>query len=152
MLLIIILSIIFMLVDQITKYSVINYLNREIVIIKNFFCLVYTKNNGAAFSRLTGKRIFLILITLLIIYGLVRYTIKNKLDSKIEILAFSLVIGGSLGNLVDRIARGYVIDFISLKIFKYNFPVFNVADSLIFVGVVLLLIKELRKENRHDNR
>ncbi len=148
MLLITILSIIFMLLDQASKYTVINYLDKEIVVIKNFFYLIYTKNNGAAFSIFTGKRIFLILITLLIIGGLIYYIIKNDICSKIEILAFSLIIGGSFGNLIDRIVRGYVIDFISVKIFEYNFPVFNIADSLICVGIFLILIIQLRKEKR----
>lgn len=146
MLLIILLSIIFVLLDQVSKYIVINYLNKEIVVIKKFLYLVYTKNNGAAFSILTGKRIFLILITLLIIGWLIYYIIKSKINSKAQIIAFALIIGGSLGNLIDRIVRGYVIDFISVKIFGYNFPVFNIADSLICIGVFLLLIIQLRKE------
>ena len=152
MLLIIILSIIFMLLDQVSKYIVITYLNKQVVVIRKFLYLIYTKNNGAAFSILTGKRIFLILITLLIVGYLIYYIIKNKVNKKLEIFAFSLVIGGSIGNLIDRIVRGYVIDFISVKIFKYDFPVFNIADSLICIGIFLLLIIQFRKEKKHDNR
>lgn len=148
MLLITILSIIFVLLDQASKYSVINYLNKDIEVINNFFYLIYTKNNGAAFSILTGKRLFLIIITLLIIGSLIYYIIKNEISSKIEILAFSLIIGGSLGNLIDRVVRGYVVDFISVKIFGYHFPIFNIADSLICIGVFILLIIQFRKERK----
>lgn len=148
MLLITILSIIFTILDQASKYSIINYLNKDIEVINNFFYLIYTKNNGAAFSILTGKRIFLIIITLLIIGSLIYYIIKNKISSKIEILAFSLIIGGSLGNLIDRVVRGYVVDFISVKIFGYHFPIFNIADSLICIGVFILLIIQFRKERK----
>ncbi len=148
MLLITILSIIFALLDQASKYSVINYLNKDIEIINNFFYLIYTKNNGAAFSILTGKRLFLIIITLLIIGSLIYYIIKNEISSKMEILAFSLIIGGSLGNLIDRVVRGYVVDFISVKIFGYHFPIFNIADTLICIGVFILLIIQFRKERK----
>ena len=148
MLLITILSIIFVLLDQASKYSVINYLNKDIEVINNFFYLIYTKNNGAAFSILTGKRIFLIIITLLIIGSLICYIIKNEISSKIEILAFSLIIGGSLGNLIDRVVRGYVVDFISVKILGYHFPIFNIADTLICIGVFILLIIQFRKERK----
>ncbi len=148
MLLITILSIIFVLLDQASKYSVINYLNKDIEVINNFFYLIYTKNNGAAFSILTGKRLFLIIITLLIIGSLIYYIIKNEISSKMEILAFSLIIGGSLGNLIDRVVRGYVVDFISVKIFGYHFPIFNIADSLICIGVFILLIIQFRKERK----
>jgi len=148
MLLITILSIIFVLLDQASKYSVINYLNKDIEVINNFFYLIYTKNNGAAFSILTGKRILLIMITVLIIGALIHYIIKNEISSKIEILTFSLIIGGSLGNLIDRVVRGYVVDFISVKIFGYHFPIFNIADSLICIGVFILLIIQFRKERK----
>lgn len=146
--LITILSILFVLLDQVSKYLVINYLGKEIIVIKNFFYLVYTKNEGAAFSILTGKRIFLILITLLVLGIIINYIIKSKPNKKEEIIAFSLVIGGSIGNLIDRIVRGFVVDFISVKIFNYNFPIFNIGDSLICIGVFLLIFVSFRKERK----
>lgn len=149
--LIIILSILFIFLDQVSKYLVINYLDKEIMVIKNFFYLIYTKNEGAAFSILTGKRIFLILITLLVLGIIINYIIKNKSNKKIEVIAFSLVIGGSLGNLIDRVVRGFVVDFISVKIFNYNFPIFNIGDSFICIGVFLLIFVSLRKERNHGN-
>ena len=147
-------SIVLLLIDQISKLLVIKFLdiNGGIELIKNFFYLTYTHNTGAAFSILTGQRILLILIATIILIILFNYIRKNKVKEKIDILAFSLIIGGSLGNLIDRIVRGYVVDFLDFKIFGYNFPIFNLADTFIVIGVFLLLITTIRKEHNNDNR
>lgn len=144
--LIALLVLLFFSIDQASKYLIINYLHKDITIIKNILYFTYTKNNGAAFSILIGKRLFLIIITLLIIITIIYYIKKNNVKDKINIIAFSLVLGGSIGNLIDRIIRGYVVDFISIKVFKYNFPIFNIADSFICIGVFLLVFISLRKE------
>lgn len=151
---IIIISIILLCIDQIAKLLVINLLTKtdSIAIIKNFFYLTYINNDGAAFSILVGKRIFLILVAIIVIIMLIHYIKKNNIQNKLEIVSISLIIGGSLGNLMDRVVRGYVIDFLDFKIFNYNFPIFNLADTFIVIGVILLLLKELRKENNLDSR
>lgn len=150
----IIISIILLCIDQISKLLVVNLLTKtdSITIIKNFFYLTYINNDGAAFSILVGKRIFLILIAVLVIVMLIRYIKKNNIQNKLELVSISLIIGGSLGNLMDRVVRGYVIDFLDFKIFNYNFPIFNLADTFIVIGVFLLLLKEIRKENSLDSR
>lgn len=154
MIAIIYLSILLFIVDQISKIITVKLINinQSIEIIKNFFYLTYTHNTGAAFSILTGQRILLILIATIILIILFNYIRKNKVKEKIDILAFSLIIGGSLGNLIDRIVRGYVVDFLDFKIFGYNFPIFNLADTFIVIGVFLLLITTIRKEHNNDNR
>lgn len=151
---IIITSTILLCIDQISKLLVVNLLTKtdSITIIKNFFYLTYINNDGAAFSILVGKRIFLILIAVLVIVMLIRYIKKNNIQNKLELVSISLIIGGSLGNLMDRVIRGYVIDFLDFKIFNYNFPIFNLADTFIVIGVFLLLLKEIRKENNLDSR
>lgn len=151
---IIIISIILLCIDQIAKLLVINLLTKtdSIAIIKNFFYLTYINNDGAAFSILVGKRIFLILVAIIVIIMLIHYIKKNNIQNKLELVSISLIIGGSLGNLMDRVVRGYVIDFLDFKIFNYNFPIFNLADTFIVIGVILLLLKELRKENNLDSR
>lgn len=151
---IIIISIILLCIDQIAKLLVINLLTKtdSIAIIKNFFYLTYINNDGAAFSILVGKRIFLILVAIIVIIMLIHYIKKNNIQNKLEIVSLALIIGGSLGNLMDRVVRGYVIDFLDFKIFNYNFPIFNLADTFIVIGVILLLLKELRKENNLDSR
>ena len=148
-----ILSVIFLIIDQISKLLVIKLLdiNHSVEVIKNFFYLTYTHNTGAAFSILTGRRIFLIIISITILMILFYYLKKYKVEKKINKLAFSLIIGGSLGNLIDRTIRGSVIDFIDVKIFGYDFPIFNLADIFIVIGVFLLIIN-LNKEDKHDHR
>lgn len=150
---IIILSIIFIIIDQLSKIIIVNNLtnNKSIEVIKSFFYLTYTNNKGAAFSILTGRRILLILVALIVIGVLIYYVIKNKIEGKVNKIALSLVIGGSIGNLIDRILRGAVVDFIDIKIFGYNFPIFNLADTFIVIGVFLLIIEMFRKEHKNDN-
>lgn len=150
---IIILSIIFIIIDQLSKIIIVNNLtnNKSIEVIKSFFYLTYTNNKGAAFSILTGRRILLILVAVIVIGVLIYYARKNKIEGKVNKIALSLVIGGSIGNLIDRILRGAVVDFIDVKIFGYNFPIFNLADTFIVIGVFLLIIEMFRKEHRNDN-
>lgn len=151
---IIILSIIFIIIDQVSKIIVVNNLtnNKSIEVIKSFFYLTYTNNKGAAFSILTGRRILLILVALIVIGVLIYYVRKNKIEGKVNKIALSLVIGGSIGNLIDRILRGAVVDFIDIKIFGYNYPIFNLADTFIVLGVFLLLISMFRKDKNNDRR
>ena len=145
---IIILSIIFIIIDQVSKLIVINTLSKtkSVEVIKSFFYLTYTNNNGAAFSILTGKRVILIIVTLIVIGILIYYIRKTKVKENINKIALSLVIGGSIGNLIDRIVRGAVVDFLDFKIFGYNYPIFNLADTFIVLGVFLLLISMFRKD------
>lgn len=132
-------SLIFFIIDLISKILVINYLNKEIVLIPSFLSFNKVSNEGAAFSILTGGRIFFILLAVIVIIYIYKYMLKN-IDSKIELFSYSLLLGGILGNLFDRIVYGKVIDFISFKIFGYYFPVFNLADSMIVIGTISLII------------
>ncbi len=146
---ILILSLIFLIVDQISKILVVKFLDlNSVTVIKNFFYLTYTNNTGAAFSILTDKRIFLVLVGIIIIILLIYYLKKHQIKNTINKIAFALVIGGSLGNLIDRIIRGSVVDFIDIKIFSYNFPIFNLADTFITIGVLLLLININKEETK----
>lgn len=154
MLTITIITIILIFIDQISKLLVANLLSQTttITVIKNFFYLTYVNNDGAAFSILLGKRIFLIIIAIIIITLLIYYLKKHPPRSKLAIISSALLLGGSIGNLIDRIIRGYVIDFLDFKIINYNFPIFNLADTFIVIGVFLLLIEEIRKEKHLDSR
>lgn len=142
------------LIDQISKLIIIKKLipNISYTVIKNFFYLTYTNNTGAAFSILTGKRVLLIAIAIIIIGLLFYYFKKNKINSNLEKLSFAFIIGGALGNLIDRIIRGYVVDFIDIKIFGYNYPIFNLADVFIVIGVFLLLIIMIRKDKKYGSK
>ena len=142
---VIIISIISFFIDQITKLIIDTYLHYgdTISIIKGFFYLTRTTNTGAAFSMLEGKTVLFLIISVITIIVLFKYikSFKNKL---INNLAFGLIIGGIIGNFFDRLIFSYVRDFIRVDIFSYNFPIFNIADSCIVIGVILLCISIIR--------
>ena len=131
------LSIFIVLIDQFTKYLM--FYNKNLFINKDFllFKLDFVKNYGAAFNIFSGSRIFLSLISILFSILLI-YLIfwKNTLNLT-ELYSFSFILGGTIGNGIDRIYKGFVVDFINLNII--NFPVFNIADISINVGFILLL-------------
>ena len=126
--------------DHLTKYMAISLKAGDIVIFDKFLKLTYLENRGAAFGILENKKIFLI------IGFVILYIFKNyKSLMNFEKVIYGLLLGGALGNLIDRIFRGYVIDFISVKLpFNYDFPVFNVADIAVVVSCILLVIFSLK--------
>ena len=135
-------SIFIILIDQFTKYLI--FYNKKFFINKDFllFKLDFVKNYGAAFNIFSGSRIFLsfisIIFSILLIYLIFR---KNNLSS-IALYSYSFILGGTIGNGIDRIFKGFVIDFINLNII--NFPVFNIADISINIGFILLLYNTFR--------
>ena len=137
------LSIFIVLIDQFTKY-LMSY-NNKLFINKDFllFKLDFVKNYGAAFNIFSGSRIFLslisILFSILLIYLIFR---KNTLNS-FDLYSYSFILGGTIGNGIDRIFKGFVIDFINLN--TINFPVFNIADISINIGFIFLLYKIFKK-------
>ena len=142
----------FVLVDQVSKNLVDFYitLNNSISIIPNFFSLTYVNNYGAAWSILSNKNTFLIIISivsLVIIYRFMYVFNKNKRNN----VAFGLLFGGISGNLIDRALLGYVRDFLDFKIFNYNYPIFNIADCAVVIGVILLIIAIFKGEDKVEN-
>ena len=137
-------SIIIILIDQFTKYLILH--NFKKVINKDFllFRLDFVKNYGAAFNILSGNRIFLssisVIFSILLTYLILR---KNTLKS-VELLSYSFILGGTIGNGIDRILSGFVIDFINLNII--NFPVFNIADLSINLGFIFLLYSIFKRK------
>jgi len=137
------LSILIFLIDQFTKYLMSN--NYKIFINKNYylFKLDFVKNYGAAFNLFSGSRIFLsfisIIFSILLIYLILR---KNTLNS-LDLYSYSFILGGTIGNGIDRILNGFVIDFINLNLI--NFPVFNIADLSINIGFIFLLYNIFKK-------
>ena len=136
------LSVFIFLIDQFTKY-LMSY-KYQSFIKKDFllFKLEFVKNYGAAFNILSGNRIFLscisIIFSILLTYLILR---KNNFNS-IDLISYSFILGGTFGNGIDRLLRGFVIDFINLNII--NFPVFNIADISINIGLALILYRILR--------
>lgn len=120
-------------------------LNTSIGLIPNFFELTYVENDGAAFSLLSGNRIFLIFMTCVFLGIIYFYFIKGKKLNMMEQVGISLLIGGIFGNLFDRVFLGYVIDYLSFTIFGYQFPIFNLADICIVISVFMIMIKTIKE-------
>ena len=148
-----ILSVFIILADQIAKSAATQYLmgQRPIEIIKNFVELHYVKNYGAAFGILQNQRWFFIVITSIVVFAMIVYMLRNSKNLTILAkLSISMLSGGAVGNLIDRVRLGYVVDFINLELKIYNCPVFNIADMFIGVGTALLvytvLVDKLEKK------
>ena len=122
----------------------------DLEVIKGFFRITYTCNDGAAFSILKGKRVFFIIMTIIVVCFIVYYLLKNKVYW-VEKYSLLLIISGAVGNLIDRIMYGYVIDFLDFIIFGYDFPVFNIADSFITIGAIGLIISILFLNKEGEN-
>ena len=138
----IILGLIIFILDQISKYFISQ--NNDYFINKNFilFSLDFIKNYGAAFNIFSGSRIFLSVLSIIISLILIFLILRKKITKNIDLISYSFILGGSLGNGIDRILNGYVIDFIRLNFI--NFPVFNVADLSINIGFLLLIYSAIK--------
>lgn len=142
--------IILFLIDRLFKVLVVNYLKGTITLLPNFLSLVYVKNIGAAFSLMEGQPTLLAILSLL--FFLVIYKeLTSKSNNTLLSISYIMILGGILGNSYDRLVLNYVIDYISVIIFNYHFPIFNFADMLIVIGV-LLLIYELWKDEKNEIR
>lgn len=148
----ILITLVVLIVDIISKQLVINLMfeNQSIKLINKFLYITYVKNTGVAFSFLEGKVPIIIIATLGIALFLIKYIYDNKLD-KYETVAYGFVLGGAIGNLIDRVFYSYVIDFIEVYIFNYNFPIFNIADSFIVIGILLILVYSIKKESSDND-
>lgn len=139
-----------LMLDQFIKIIIMKNmeLNTKITLIPNFFSLFYVKNTGAAFSIFKNNTLFLIILSVIIVVILDRYIKKEKEFTKLSTFSLGIIMGGIFGNLLDRIIHHSVIDYLSFNIINYSFPIFNLADIGITVGVVLLLIESIRKDKK----
>lgn len=143
-----IIAIITFILDQLSKIIVSIYLvNNPITVFDNFFLLRYATNTGAAWSILSNHQIILSLISIVFLILIFIFKKNFKSNTRND-FAFALLYGGILGNLVDRIIHGYVIDFLDFYIFGYNYPIFNIADMAIVVGIILIIIAIFKGEDK----
>ncbi len=145
------------IIDQVSKMLIKSNMElfSKIVIIPKFFSLYYVKNKGAAFS-IFGNMPCLLTIMCFVVFLLLIYYIEKEeknLDL-ISSISFGMILSGIIGNLIDRILYGSVVDFLSFKIFSYNFPIFNMADTFIVCGVILYIINVIicEKGGAYDSR
>ena len=144
-------TIVVLLLDQFIKYMINKFMeiNTSIKVIPNFFSIFYVRNKGAAFSILEDSTILIIIISVIFIVILDQYIKKEKNFTPLSVLSLGMIMGGIFGNLMDRVIYHSVIDYLSFG----NFPVFNLADIGITVGVGLLIISEIlkiRKDKEND--
>lgn len=139
-------ALIVFLMDFLSKNFVINNfeLLKSIELIPNFFYITYLQNTGAAWSMFRNGSLFIAIISFIIFILISNYIKKLKLENIWSIISFGFLLGGILGNFIDRVFYGYVIDFLDFKIFGYDYPVFNFADIMIVVGTIMIAIKIIR--------
>jgi signal peptidase II len=142
-------------VDQITKHLVEIQINVgssiPIPITKPYLSLTHTQNTGAAFSLFQNGGIIFVVIAVIVSAVILYYTPKLPNDDRVSRIALGLQLGGAIGNVIDRIRQGHVTDFLHFQIpeIGFDWPVFNVADSCIVIGVILLLYISYKNEKKY---
>lgn len=141
-------GVLFLFLDQMTKILIETFLKtgEVFVVIKDFFSLTRVYNTGAAFSILEGRVWFLSLLSVFVLIILLKMS-KDFVNNGRNTWAFGMLFGGIFGNLSDRLFLGMVRDFLKFRIFGYNFPVFNVADMCITVGIGFLIYGMIKGED-----
>lgn len=140
---------IILLTDQISKAVVEKYLDQTIRVIPGFFSLVKVGNSGAAWGMFSGQRWLLLAISILFFIGVIFFFRSLTEGWRERYYAAALILGGILGNSVDRIWRGgFVVDFLDFYINKYHWPAFNVADSAICIGVGIFILSSWKRPEK----
>ncbi|MCQ6265720.1 signal peptidase II [Fictibacillus sp. WQ 8-8] len=140
--------------DQVTKWWIVKNMHygQSITVIENVFYITSHRNRGAAFGILQNQMWFFVIITIAVIAAVIYYMQKHAKHQPLLRTALGLVLGGATGNFLDRIIRKEVVDFLDVKISNYNYPIFNVADSALVIGVILIFIQTLMEsKNKKEN-
>ena len=145
------LSLILVIADQLTKMMVLGSLKLyESIEITSFLSLTHVHNYGAAFSFLADEdgwqQYFLVSISAIASIAIILWMSKTSTNQPYKLIALSLILSGAIGNLIDRAVFGFVIDFINLHYQDFYWPVFNVADTAITLGVILLLLVDFKQD------
>lgn len=141
------------IIDQLIKKWVVFSIKpiASVSIIKGILNFTYVENYGAAYSLFQNKRWFLIILTSVLLIGIMYYIFSKKTTDKTVIICSSMIIGGGIGNLIDRVLMGYVVDFIDVTPL-FNFPVFNFADCCVVVGVAIFIVYLMFFENKVNKK
>ncbi|QAS51078.1 signal peptidase II [Halobacillus litoralis] len=145
-----IIAILLIFIDQWTKWLVVTKMDigQSIQIIENFFYLTSHRNQGAAWGILQGQMWFFYIITVVVIGFVIYYLHQYGKESRFIGIALSLILAGAIGNFIDRVVRKEVVDFANTYFFSYNFPIFNVADSALVIGVIFVMIATFIDERK----
>ena len=141
-------SFIVVILDQLSKILISSKvaLNSSFPIVKDFWYITNVHNTGAAFSILEGSKFLFISVGIIVIILISLYYKNIEVKVDYDVMVTSALIGGIIGNMIDRIVHGYVIDFLSFNIFGYNFPVFNLADTFIVLAILLLIFRTIKED------
>lgn len=147
-----IVAIVILIIDQLTKKIITATMNigDSYEVIPHFLNITSHRNNGAAWGILSGKMGFFYIITLIILVVLIIFYIKETKYNAFMQVAISLLFAGALGNFIDRLFNGEVVDFIDTNIFGYDFPIFNVADSSLTIGVIFVIIALIKDATKKE--
>lgn len=145
-----IIAIFIILLDQFTKWLVVKNMDlyEQIPIIENFFYLTSHRNAGAAWGILQGQMYFFYIITFIVIVALIYFLQAYAKTSKLMSVAISFILGGAIGNLIDRVFYKEVVDFFDFIIIGYDYPIFNIADSALVIGVILFLMSSFMEDKK----
>lgn len=147
-----IVAIVTLIIDQLTKKVITATMNigDSYEVIPHFLNITSHRNNGAAWGILSGKMGFFYIITLIILAILIIFYIKETKYNVFMQVAISLLFAGALGNFIDRLFNGEVVDFIDTNIFGYDFPIFNIADSSLTIGVIFVIIALVKDATKKE--
>lgn len=143
-------ALVIIVLDQLSKWVIVKSMDigESIEVIHNFFYITSHRNQGAAFGILQGQMWFFYIITVIVIVAIVYYMEKEGKYHRLFGTALGLILGGAIGNFIDRVFRGEVVDFVDTIYFGYNFAIFNVADAALSIGVVLIIIHVILDERK----
>lgn len=146
-----IISTIVFFVDIASKFWILTKFNLyESINVLPFFSITYVQNIGAAFSIFEGQRWMLAAVALLISGAIVYMLYRNKRQQKLENFSLSLILGGALGNLFDRLYHGFVVDFLDVNFGSWHYPTFNIADCAICIGIGLFILSSYKKPEKTE--
>ena len=145
-----ILALFVLILDQLTKWIIVTKttLHQKIPVIENLLYITSHRNKGAAFGILQGQMWLFFIVTVIVVAFVAYYISKHAHESKLLGISLGLVLGGAIGNFIDRLFRGEVVDFIDVYIFTYDFAIFNVADMALVIGVGVLMLQIFLEEGK----
>ncbi|GKV55659.1 lipoprotein signal peptidase [Sporosarcina sp. NCCP-2222] len=149
-------AIIVILLDQLTKWLVVKNmeLGEKISIWDPYIGLLSHRNRGAAWGMLEGQMWLFYVVTLLVVVGIIYFFQKEGKTNRLFAISLMFLLGGAIGNFIDRIWRKEVVDFVDvlIPVIKYDFPIFNVADAALTIGVVLIIIHVIAEEKKNKKK
>ncbi|MCZ2257094.1 signal peptidase II [Sporosarcina sp. G11-34] len=149
-------AIVVILLDQATKWFVVKnmQLGEEIIIIEPYISFLSHRNRGAAWGMLEGQMWLFYIVTVVVATGIIYYFHKEAQGHRLFGISLMLLLGGAIGNFIDRLVSGEVVDFISvlIPVINYDFPIFNIADAALSIGVVTLIIHIIMDEKKNKEK